>query len=107
MEALTSGDSGLCLAELEQVSAAQLWPRDGTLRALAGLLTAEEPEVSKAAASYLSSGAAHTHFRNKVRCGVRGSMSLSGRQQQRLCDCLWLQKGVTATSHYKACVHAC
>uniref|UniRef100_A0A8C4ZBY5 Rho family-interacting cell polarization regulator 2 n=1 Tax=Gadus morhua TaxID=8049 RepID=A0A8C4ZBY5_GADMO len=66
VESLNSGDSGLRLAELGQVSAAQLWPRDGSLRALACLLTAEEPEVSKAAANYLSSGAAHTHFRNKA-----------------------------------------
>ena len=70
VESLNSGDSGLRLAELGQVSAAQLWPRDGSLRALACLLTAEEPEVNKAAANYLSSGAAHTHFRNKVRCAA-------------------------------------
>ncbi|XP_056438070.1 rho family-interacting cell polarization regulator 2 isoform X2 [Gadus chalcogrammus] len=66
VESLNSGDSSLRLAELGQVSAAQLWPRDGSLRALACLLTAEEPEVNKATANYLSSGAAHTHFRNKA-----------------------------------------
>ena len=103
MEALNSGDSGLRLAELEQVSAAQLWPREGTLRALAGLLTAEEPEVSKAAANYLSSAAAHAHFRNKVRCGGAAATVTTNNNKRTplltfvvvlLCDRLCLQKGV-------------
>ena len=65
-EVLCSGDYSRCLAELEEVSLSSLWPRNGTLRALASLLTAEEPQVSKAAADYLSSGASNKHFRTRV-----------------------------------------
>lgn len=43
-----------------------LWPRNRTLRALASLLTAEDPRVNKAAADYLSSGASRSHFRARV-----------------------------------------
>ncbi|CAL8293559.1 unnamed protein product [Merluccius merluccius] len=100
VEALNSGDPGLRLAELEQVSAAQLWPRDGTLRALAGLLTAEEPEVNKAAANYLSTAASHTHFRNKaVECFTR-ALSEAGVQSQRAAcaalSCLQVTESIRA-----------
>ncbi len=65
-EALCSGDYSRCLAELEEVPVSSLWPRNSTLRALASLLTAEDPQVNKAAADYLSSGASRSHFRTKV-----------------------------------------
>lgn len=73
-EVLCSGDMSLCLAELEEVPLSSLWPRNSTLRALASLLTAEEPQVNKAAADYLSSGASNRHFRNRV----------SGAEQKRM-----------------------
>ncbi|KAJ3609564.1 hypothetical protein NHX12_024084 [Muraenolepis orangiensis] len=82
-EALNSGDSSLHLAELDRVSAAQLWPRDATLGALAGLLTTEEPEVSRAAASYLSSAASLTHFRNTAVECYSQALSEAGVQSQR------------------------
>uniref|UniRef100_A0A3P8Q252 Rho family-interacting cell polarization regulator 2 n=1 Tax=Astatotilapia calliptera TaxID=8154 RepID=A0A3P8Q252_ASTCA len=56
-EVLCSGDYPRCLAELEEVPLSSLWPGSRTLRALASLLTAEDPQVNKAAADYLSSGA--------------------------------------------------
>lgn len=65
-EVLCSGDHSQCLAELEEVPVSSLWPRNGTLRALASLLTAEDPQVNKAAADYLSSGASRSHFRTRV-----------------------------------------
>lgn len=43
-----------------------LWPRKRTLRALASLITAGDPQLSKAAADFLSSGASLSHFRARV-----------------------------------------
>lgn len=65
-EALCSGDYSQCLAEMDSVPVSSLWPRNSTLRALASLLTAEDPQVNKAAAEYLSSGASRSHFRTRV-----------------------------------------
>lgn len=65
-EALCSEDYSQCLAELEVVPASSLWPKNNTLRALASLLTADDPQVNKAAADYLSSGASRGHFRTRV-----------------------------------------
>lgn len=65
-EVLASRDFSKCLAELEEVSVSTLWPRSGTLRALASLLTVEDIKVNKAAASYLSSGASSSHFKARV-----------------------------------------
>lgn len=66
-EVLGSGDLSRCLAELEEVPISSLWPRSSTLRVLASLLTAEDVQVNKAAANYLSSGASHCHFKARVR----------------------------------------
>uniref|UniRef100_A0A8C2WRJ2 Rho family-interacting cell polarization regulator 2 n=1 Tax=Cyclopterus lumpus TaxID=8103 RepID=A0A8C2WRJ2_CYCLU len=81
-EALCSQDYSRCLAELEEVPVSSLWPRNSTLRALASLLTAEDPQVNKAAANYLSS-ASHTHFRIRaVECYTH-ALSEAGVQSQR------------------------
>uniref|UniRef100_A0A8C4HL81 Rho family-interacting cell polarization regulator 2 n=1 Tax=Dicentrarchus labrax TaxID=13489 RepID=A0A8C4HL81_DICLA len=53
-------------SKLEHVPVSSLWPRNSTLRALASLLTAEDPQVNKAAADYLSSGASRSHFKTRV-----------------------------------------
>lgn len=66
-EVLAGRDFSQCLAELEEVPISTLWPRSSTLRALASLLTADDLQVNKAAASYLSSGVSRSHFRAKVR----------------------------------------
>ncbi|XP_070403465.1 rho family-interacting cell polarization regulator 2 isoform X2 [Nothobranchius furzeri] len=82
-EILSSGDSSLCLAELEEVALSTLWPRNITLKILASLLTAEDPQVSKAAADYLSSGASNRHFRTRaVECYTQ-ALSEAGVQSQR------------------------
>lgn len=65
-EALCGGEHSQRLTELEEMPVSSLWPRNRTLRALASLLTAEDPQVNKAAADYLSSGASHSHFRARV-----------------------------------------
>ncbi|KAK9526824.1 hypothetical protein VZT92_015502 [Zoarces viviparus] len=81
-EALCSQDYSRCLAELEEVPVSSLWPRNSTLRALASLLTAEDPRVNKAAANYLSS-ASHSYFRNRaVECYTQ-ALSEAGVQSQR------------------------
>ncbi|XP_056267130.1 rho family-interacting cell polarization regulator 2, partial [Pseudoliparis swirei] len=81
-EALCSQDYSRCLAELEDVPVSSLWPRNGTLRALASLLTADDPQVNKAAANYLSS-ASHGHFRIRaVECYTH-ALSEAGVQSQR------------------------
>lgn len=96
-EALCSQDYSRCLAELEEVPVSSLWPRNGTLRALASLLTAEHPQVNKAAADYLSS-ASHSRFRIRVSSvfdGQGGAMggktaflnSVDGCHEPR-CECL-------------------
>ncbi|XP_008304605.1 rho family-interacting cell polarization regulator 2 isoform X2 [Stegastes partitus] len=82
-EVLCSGDNAQCLAELEEVPLSSLWPRNSTLRALASLLTAEDPQVNKAAADYLSSGASSRHFRSRaVECYTQ-ALSEAGVQSQR------------------------
>lgn len=65
-EALCRAEHSVVLTELEEMPVSSLWPRNRTLRALASLLTAEDPRVNKAAAEYLSSGASHSHFRARV-----------------------------------------
>uniref|UniRef100_A0AAQ5X0Y6 Rho family-interacting cell polarization regulator 2 n=1 Tax=Amphiprion ocellaris TaxID=80972 RepID=A0AAQ5X0Y6_AMPOC len=68
---------------LEEVPLSSLWPRNSTLRSLASLLTAEDPQVNKAAADYLSSGASNSHFRNRaVECYTQ-ALSEAGVQSQR------------------------
>lgn len=65
-ETLCGGEHSQCLTELQETPVSSLWPRKATLRALAALLTAEDPRLNKAAADYLSSGASHSHFRARV-----------------------------------------
>ncbi|KAM3857902.1 rho family-interacting cell polarization regulator 2 [Diretmus argenteus] len=99
-EALSSGDRTLCLAELEEVSVSSLWPRNTTLRAVAFLLTAEDPQINKAAADYLSSAASHTHFRTKaIECYTQ-ALSEAGVQSQRAAcsalSCLQVTESIRA-----------
>lgn len=83
-EALCSQDYSRCLAELEDVPVSSLWPRNGTLRALASLLTADDPQVNKAAANYLSS-ASHGHFRIRVSRDMFEMRALAGQRNFKWC----------------------
>ncbi|XP_068189239.1 rho family-interacting cell polarization regulator 2 isoform X2 [Antennarius striatus] len=88
-KALCSGDRSRCLTELEEVPVSSLWPRNGTLRVLASLLTAEDPQVNKAAADYLSSGASSIHFRNRaVDCYTQALSEAGGQSQRAACSAL-------------------
>uniref|UniRef100_A0A674E7M1 Rho family-interacting cell polarization regulator 2 n=1 Tax=Salmo trutta TaxID=8032 RepID=A0A674E7M1_SALTR len=69
-EGLSGGDSERCLKELEEVSHTVLCPRQQTLRALASLLSHQDPQLSEAAAAYITSASSHTPFRSKVSVGV-------------------------------------
>ncbi|XP_036001121.1 rho family-interacting cell polarization regulator 2 isoform X2 [Fundulus heteroclitus] len=80
---LCSGDHSVCLAQMEEVPWSTLWPLNSTLRALASLLTAEDPQVSKAAANYLSSGASDRHFRTRAVEYYTQALSEAGDQSQR------------------------
>ncbi|CAG5884674.1 unnamed protein product [Menidia menidia] len=82
-EVLCSGEDPRRLEELEEVHLSSLWPQNSTLRALASLLTAENPQVNKAAADYLASGASNRHFRTRaVECYTQ-ALSEAGVQSQR------------------------
>uniref|UniRef100_A0A3B3UE77 Rho family-interacting cell polarization regulator 2 n=2 Tax=Poecilia latipinna TaxID=48699 RepID=A0A3B3UE77_9TELE len=82
-ETLCGDDFSRRLAQLEEVPLSTLWPRNGTLRALASLLTAEDPQVNKAAADYLSSGASDRHFRTRAVEYYTQALSEAGVQSQR------------------------
>ncbi|XP_054909746.1 rho family-interacting cell polarization regulator 2 isoform X1 [Poeciliopsis prolifica] len=82
-EILCSDDFSRCVVQLEEVPLSTLWPRNGTLRALASLLTAEDPRVNKAAADYLSSGASDRHFRTRAVEYYTQALSEAGVQSQR------------------------
>ncbi|XP_026155608.1 rho family-interacting cell polarization regulator 2 isoform X1 [Mastacembelus armatus] len=82
-ETLCGGDYSRCLALMEEVPVSSLWPRNSTLRVLASLLTAEDPQINKAAADYLSSGASHSQFKTRaVECYTQ-ALSEAGVQSQR------------------------
>uniref|UniRef100_A0A7N8WTP8 Rho family-interacting cell polarization regulator 2 n=1 Tax=Mastacembelus armatus TaxID=205130 RepID=A0A7N8WTP8_9TELE len=85
-ETLCGGDYSRCLALMEEVPVSSLWPRNSTLRVLASLLTAEDPQINKAAADYLSSGASHSQFKTRVSSAVEcytQALSEAGVQSQR------------------------
>ncbi|XP_072303515.1 rho family-interacting cell polarization regulator 2 isoform X2 [Eucyclogobius newberryi] len=82
-DAISSGDHGLCLLELQEVPLSSLWPRNQTLRSLAALLTAANAEVNKTAAEYLSSTSPNSFFRTRaVECFTQ-ALSEAGVQSQR------------------------
>ncbi|XP_029976726.1 rho family-interacting cell polarization regulator 2 isoform X2 [Salarias fasciatus] len=88
-EVLCSGDSSRCLTELEEVPASSLWPRNSSLRALASLLTSENPQLNKAAADYLSSGATNCNFRSRaVECYTQALSEAGGQSQRAACAAL-------------------
>ncbi|KAM9340168.1 rho family-interacting cell polarization regulator 2 [Symphorus nematophorus] len=105
VEALCSGDYSQCLAELEEVPVSSLWPRNSTLRALASLLTAEDPQVNKAAADYLSAGATRSHFRTRaVECYTQALSDAGGQSQRAACSAL---SCLQAVESIKAVVALC
>uniref|UniRef100_A0AAV2K6V7 Rho family-interacting cell polarization regulator 2 n=1 Tax=Knipowitschia caucasica TaxID=637954 RepID=A0AAV2K6V7_KNICA len=82
-EAISSGDHRLCLSELREVPLSSLWPRNQTLRSLAALLTAADPELSKTTADYLFSAPSNSFFRARAVEGYTQALSEEGVQSQR------------------------
>ncbi|KAK6324154.1 hypothetical protein J4Q44_G00064930 [Coregonus suidteri] len=88
-EGLSGGDSERCLKELEEMSHTGLCPRLQTLRALASLLSHEDPQLSKAAAAYITSAASHTPFRSKaVDCYTQALWEAEVQTQRSACAAL-------------------
>uniref|UniRef100_A0A8C5DFW4 Rho family-interacting cell polarization regulator 2 n=1 Tax=Gouania willdenowi TaxID=441366 RepID=A0A8C5DFW4_GOUWI len=86
---LSSGDHSQCLLELAEVPLSSLWPKRSTLKALSSLLTADDPQVNKAAAEYLSSGASNKHFRARaVECYTQALSEGGGQSQRSACAAL-------------------
>lgn len=65
-ERLSTGDTECSVKQLQEMSITALQPRTHTLCVLAGLLTSDDPDLSKAASAFLSNSASHSLFRSKV-----------------------------------------
>ncbi|KAG9355496.1 hypothetical protein JZ751_000334 [Albula glossodonta] len=82
-EGLCSGDSERAIRELEEVAASSLRPHPDTLRALAMLLTTDDPQLSKAASTFITSASAHQPFRSKAVEWYTEALSEAGLETQR------------------------
>ncbi|KAL6456903.1 hypothetical protein MHYP_G00338660 [Metynnis hypsauchen] len=82
-ERLSCGDAESSLKELQEMSVSFLQPRPHTLRALAGLLTSDDPDLSKAATAFLSNAASHSSFRSKAVDYFTQALSEAGLHTQR------------------------
>ena len=82
-ETLSSGDSERCVCELDEVCVTSLWPWQATLRALASLLTLEDPLVQQAATTFLTSAASHPPFRTRVSTATGAGVGGTGLQRVR------------------------
>lgn len=88
-EALSGGDAERSLTQLQEVSITSLQPRPQTLWAVAGLLTSDEPDLSKAADAFLSSAASHKPFRSKaVDCYTQGLSETGSHTPKDACAAL-------------------
>ncbi|XP_036826728.1 rho family-interacting cell polarization regulator 2 isoform X2 [Oncorhynchus mykiss] len=88
-EGLSCGDSERCLKELDEVSHTGLCPRQQTLRALASLLSHQDPQLSEAAAAYITSASSHTPFRSKaVDCYTQALWEAGVQTQRSACAAL-------------------
>uniref|UniRef100_A0A3B4DP02 Rho family-interacting cell polarization regulator 2 n=1 Tax=Pygocentrus nattereri TaxID=42514 RepID=A0A3B4DP02_PYGNA len=82
-ERLSCGDAESSLKELQEMSVSFLQPRPHTLRALASLLTSDDPDLSKAANAFLSNAASHSSFRSKAVDYFTQALSEAGLHTQR------------------------
>ncbi|KAA0710521.1 Rho family-interacting cell polarization regulator 2 [Triplophysa tibetana] len=88
-EALSGGDTKRSLTQLQKVSVTSLQPCPQTLWAIAGLLTSDEPELSKAANAFLSTTASHKPFRSKaVDCYTQGLSETGSHKSKDACAAL-------------------
>lgn len=75
-ESLSSAEAEYSVKELQEMSITGLQPRTHTLHVLAGLLTSDNPDLSKAASAFFSKAASYPLFRSKV-SGVDTTLSVS------------------------------
>nr|XP_046217434.1 rho family-interacting cell polarization regulator 2-like isoform X4 [Oncorhynchus gorbuscha] len=88
-EGLSGDDPERCLKELDEVSHTGLCPRQQTLRALASLLSHQDPQLSEAAAAYITSASSHTPFRSKaVDCYTQALWEAGVQTQRSACAAL-------------------
>ncbi|KAL7829466.1 hypothetical protein AOLI_G00303510 [Acnodon oligacanthus] len=82
-ERLSCGDAESSLKELQETSVSFLQPRPHTLRALASLLTSDDPDLSKAATAFLSNAASCSSFRSKAVDYFTQALTEAGLHTQR------------------------
>ncbi|KAM9493247.1 rho family-interacting cell polarization regulator 2 isoform 2-T2 [Clarias gariepinus] len=82
-EHLSTADAKCSVKELQEMSITALQPRTHTLRVLAGLLTSDDPDLSKAAFAFLSKAASHPLFRSKAVHYYTQALSEAGIHAQR------------------------
>ncbi|XP_057210950.1 rho family-interacting cell polarization regulator 2 isoform X2 [Triplophysa rosa] len=88
-EALSGGDTERALTQLQEVSVTSLQPRAQALWAVAGLLTSDDPELSKAAGAFLSTAASHKPFRSMaVDCYTQGLSETGSHKPKDACAAL-------------------
>ncbi|XP_036394874.1 rho family-interacting cell polarization regulator 2-like [Megalops cyprinoides] len=97
---LRSGDPVWTLRELQEVQASSLWPQEETLRALATLLVADDPQLRQSVATFLTSAATHSSFRAKaVDCYIQALSEAGVQTQREACvalGCLQASEGIEA-----------
>ncbi|XP_023675876.1 rho family-interacting cell polarization regulator 2 isoform X2 [Paramormyrops kingsleyae] len=83
VDVLRSGDPEQVCRELEDVPACRLWPQMETLQALASLLLADNPDLKRAAAAFLTSAASQSDLRSKAVEAYIQQLSAAGLQTVR------------------------
>ncbi|KAI5608174.1 protein FAM65B isoform X2, partial [Silurus asotus] len=99
-ERLSSTDGECCIKELQEMPVTALQPRTHTLRVLAGLLTSDDPDITKAVSSFLSNAASYPGFRSKaVQCYTQTLSEAGVAAQRAACvalSCLQAVESITA-----------
>ncbi|XP_046690374.1 rho family-interacting cell polarization regulator 2 isoform X2 [Silurus meridionalis] len=99
-ERLSSTDGECCIKELQEMPVTALQPRTHTLRVLAGLLTSDDPDITKAVSSFLSNAASYPSFRSKaVQCYTQTLSEAGVAAQRAACvalSCLQSVESITA-----------
>ncbi|KAK2836374.1 hypothetical protein Q7C36_014243 [Tachysurus vachellii] len=88
-EHLSNADAECAIKELQEMPISALQPRSHTLHVLAGLLTSDDPDLTKAASTFLSNAASHPLFRSKaVHCYTKTLSEASIHAQKAACVAL-------------------
>ncbi|GAA6099430.1 rho family-interacting cell polarization regulator 2 isoform X4 [Tachysurus ichikawai] len=88
-EHLSNADAECSIKELQEMPISALQPRSHTLHVLAGLLTSDDPDLTKAASTFLSNAASHPLFRSKaVHCYTQTLLEAGIHAQKAACVAL-------------------